>query len=617
MQIRSELLLALFVVFGSVSVVFAEDDVIRSETAGESLDFCYLIRRSASRPGHMYYSFLRRTHFGSLLLYQSTWTEGQRLADCAASGDKTLTDSYWSLCRAEGRSNFSSIPDPRIDTSLLFGPGSPCVTKPVMDVGGNSAQRAKRDLETLKQGHTAASSPSETPRRKKRGWFIPGTLWCGTGTSAATYGDLGVFEETDTCCREHDQCENTISSFQINFGVFNHNLFTVSHCECDRRFRQCLLGVNDTVSNLVGYGFFNVLKVPCFVFEPKLQCVQMYWWGGCKSSKIAPFATFQKSVAYNSTHPAEEEQHMGWWPQARGSGVHGNSTSTPAPPAGNTTTGKPAGRPQPARKCRPKHRHKSKTVGDLNAVTDKERDGARPKGSKRSKAVQPEPPLPACRRPGRPPAAAGTPSAPRADDAGGPAPTSTLSSGGGLPLEQGFENALPTLNPWASPSHPRPGGAALNHPEPVQDVRERRKWQSCNCYKHLDQCKYKIGPQEVKFSLKNPEPKTLYHCNCTRRMARRVGRLSEWNAVESLLSDYVAMSCFQLQQTENCMKQEGCVAVLSRATHLKRVLKDRRTITEGAPKVKRRSARPAKSKAIPRRLYSRCLRIIDSKKLRE
>uniref|UniRef100_W5MLJ2 phospholipase A2 n=1 Tax=Lepisosteus oculatus TaxID=7918 RepID=W5MLJ2_LEPOC len=541
MQIRSELLLALFVVFGSVSVVFAEDDVIRSETAGESLDFCYLIRRSASRPGHMYYSFLRRTHFGSLLLYQSTWTEGQRLADCAASGDKTLTDSYWSLCRAEGRSNFSSIPDPRIDTSLLFGPGSPCVTKPVMDVGGNSAQRAKRDLETLKQGHTAASSPSETPRRKKRGWFIPGTLWCGTGTSAATYGDLGVFEETDTCCREHDQCENTISSFQINFGVFNHNLFTVSHCECDRRFRQCLLGVNDTVSNLVGYGFFNVLKVPCFVFEPKLQCVQMYWWGGCKSSKIAPFATFQKSVAYNSTHPAEEEQHMGWWPQARGSGVHGNSTSTPAPPAGNTTTGKPAGRPQPARKFIPL----------LHAVTH----GRSNESSSPSK------------------------------------PHRQLDLENSNVLEN---KVLDTL---------------------YSDLES--KWQSCNCYKHLDQCKYKIGPQEVKFSLKNPEPKTLYHCNCTRRMARRVGRLSEWNAVESLLSDYVAMSCFQLQQTENCMKQEGCVAVLSRATHLKRVLKDRRTITGGAPKVKRRSARPAKSKAIPRRLYSRCLRIIDSKKLRE
>uniref|UniRef100_A0A3B3XP22 Phospholipase A2-like central domain-containing protein n=1 Tax=Poecilia mexicana TaxID=48701 RepID=A0A3B3XP22_9TELE len=44
---------------------------------------------------------------------------------------------------------------------------------------------------------------------------------------------LGVFSDTDSCCREHDQCKHTILSFQSDFGVFNSNIFTMSHCDCD------------------------------------------------------------------------------------------------------------------------------------------------------------------------------------------------------------------------------------------------------------------------------------------------------------------------------------------------------------------------------------------------
>lgn len=45
------------------------------------------------------------------------------------------------------------------------------------------------------------------------------------------------------------------------------------------RFRQCLLGVNDTISSMVGYSFFNILRVPCFELEQRRRCTQMYWWG--------------------------------------------------------------------------------------------------------------------------------------------------------------------------------------------------------------------------------------------------------------------------------------------------------------------------------------------------
>uniref|UniRef100_A0A671MLK4 Phospholipase A2-like central domain-containing protein n=1 Tax=Sinocyclocheilus anshuiensis TaxID=1608454 RepID=A0A671MLK4_9TELE len=86
---------------------------------------------------------------------------------------------------------------------------------------------------------------------------------------------ISVFEDTDKCCREHDHCKDTIASFSYDHGVFNTNIFTLSHCDCDNRFRRCLLGVNNTMSNLVGYGYFNVLKMRCFEFSQRMQCFHL------------------------------------------------------------------------------------------------------------------------------------------------------------------------------------------------------------------------------------------------------------------------------------------------------------------------------------------------------
>ncbi|XP_076010124.1 uncharacterized protein LOC143003393 [Genypterus blacodes] len=137
--------------------------------------------------------------------------------------------------------------------------------------------------------------------RRKRAWIFPGTLWCGTGSKAIGYEQLGMFESTDKCCREHDHCKHIIHSFTVKYGVFNPNFYTVSHCDCDQRFQQCLLGVNDTISSMVGYSFFNILRVPCFVLTQQRRCTEMYWWGMCKVAKEAPYAIFKNSLPYNSS----------------------------------------------------------------------------------------------------------------------------------------------------------------------------------------------------------------------------------------------------------------------------------------------------------------------------
>uniref|UniRef100_A0A3Q0SHR9 Phospholipase A2-like central domain-containing protein n=1 Tax=Amphilophus citrinellus TaxID=61819 RepID=A0A3Q0SHR9_AMPCI len=87
-----------------------------------------------------------------------------------------------------------------------------------------------------------------------------------------------MFEGADRCCREHDHCLHIIPAFTVNYGVFNHNLFTVSHCECDQR---------------------------------------------CKVAKEAPYAVFRSPLPYNTSDveqkyvdtdgdrlPSKAEQHV-------------------------------------------------------------------------------------------------------------------------------------------------------------------------------------------------------------------------------------------------------------------------------------------------------------------
>ncbi|EDM00180.1 phospholipase A2, group III (predicted), isoform CRA_c [Rattus norvegicus] len=46
-----------------------------------------------------------------------------------------------------------------------------------------------------------------------------------------------MFHGPDFCCREHDQCPQTISPLQYNYGIRNFRFHTISHCDCDARCR--------------------------------------------------------------------------------------------------------------------------------------------------------------------------------------------------------------------------------------------------------------------------------------------------------------------------------------------------------------------------------------------
>ena len=103
--------------------------------------------------------------------------------------------------------------------------------------------------------------------------IIPLTKWCGAGNIANNYDDLWPAKLTDSCCREHDHCEDSISSGQSKYGLKNTQYYTSSWCKCDEKFYNCLEKAESLITNLVGQVYFNILCARCFAEDyPIIGC---------------------------------------------------------------------------------------------------------------------------------------------------------------------------------------------------------------------------------------------------------------------------------------------------------------------------------------------------------
>ncbi|KAM6118582.1 LOW QUALITY PROTEIN: protein PROCA1 [Phoenicopterus ruber ruber] len=136
---------------------------------------------------------------------------------------------------------------------------------------------------------TGAAPPGRP--RARRGLTYP-ALWCGAGSNADA--QLGEHRDTDRCCRDHDHCQHVIHPFTARW-YRNLRWHTISHCDCDRRLKECLQQVNDTASRVVGQAFFNVIQVPCFEFAYK-ECVEPYLY--CKAYNTVAIAVPREPVLY-------------------------------------------------------------------------------------------------------------------------------------------------------------------------------------------------------------------------------------------------------------------------------------------------------------------------------
>ncbi|KAI1881965.1 hypothetical protein AGOR_G00245620 [Albula goreensis] len=538
----------------------------------DSTDFCYW--RSSTAQGRSQHNFLRLSgdaHAGSLRLYHSIWAEDRRLVHCAVTTESTIVESYLSLCRGEQAENFTDVPDTNF-ASLFVGLGSQCTH--AFESGEGAFKRDKREINSPSNAehHSVEDSSGRKLWRQKRSWIIPGTVWCGSGNKATNYDELGVFGQTDKCCREHDHCSDTIPAFNYGYGIFNRHIFTVSHCDCDNRFHQCLLAANTTVSNMVGYGYFNLLKTPCFILTQKMQCTETNWFGMCTLSQMSPFAIIQDPIDYNSTVPLSED-------------VQSGGASIPAVTAGdsnvtlwtvsNQNVTSPAVRPSHTQVPWPRPRwpcrHRGKGLARGNTFKHKKGRGLKRRGT-----------------------AAGEHSGAL------PWPRSDHSS----------ENALPAAHHSTQPK------VLYNQPAPVEDNWQKDKLQPCDCYKHLDECRLKIPPGETRFGLQNLEHKTLYHCNCTHRLAQQFPGQGESNAVRSLLAHFVSLSCFSMPSPNDCPGSQRCSAVLSETPYLQLNLPEWDYKYKNAPNLKVRRhnmRRRSKRRQGTVQLYRKCLKIMDSK----
>uniref|UniRef100_H0ZKC1 Phospholipase A2-like central domain-containing protein n=1 Tax=Taeniopygia guttata TaxID=59729 RepID=H0ZKC1_TAEGU len=323
----------------------------------------------------------------------------------------------------------------------------------------------------------------------------------------------GLFRGPDRCCREHDQCWAQITALQFNYGIRNYRLHTVSHCDCDARFRRCLLAINDTVSNIIGVTFFNLLEVPCFVLDESEECIQWHWWGGCERYGVVPLARMVQQNHYHPSLPAEERGR----PTVQPSGKGRNFSRTGRKRFRQELKTKP-GRHQSRR---PKTAQQPQGPGTPAFARDKA------ELTTRHPAVQ------WGLEPGRATAltVSGQDSVGAEQGAGisahpwygslGPSPVTVQCGATPVPAVKGRRQqgelvlwAACAYCSWGGP-RPQAGGVVLG--VPITSPLSSDPGRGCRCNKHLAKCDHRIAPHEVKYQLHNVDSRMLLHCNCTHR----------------------------------------------------------------------------------------------------
>ncbi|KAI5929936.1 Group 3 secretory phospholipase A2 [Manis javanica] len=469
---------------------------------------CYLARPIAGSPlGSL--SFLGKDAQGQAL-FHARWDEHGRLQVCSRQDELELIEAFTALCAGEiTRGSFIHTPGPELQRALatLQSQWAACRRRTESPAGAREKRAAGQ-----------SRAPGVGHQRVKRGWTMPGTLWCGVGNSARNSSELGVFQGPDLCCREHDLCPQTISPFQYNYGIRNYRFHTISHCDCDARFQQCLKNQQDSISNIVGVAFFNVLETPCFVLEEQEACVAWYWWGGCRKYGSIALAHLKPRTPYNAS----------WSSQVM--------PLTPSP------TG--PGHSKPPQQQRPQKR-------------PPQWKGSKHPSKANTTALQ-------------------DPMAfPRPDVA---------------PTTQPKVTHLGLQGPWGT-------------------LKPQGIHRACRIFHRLDQCEHQIGPQETKFQLFNNAHERLFHCNCTRRLARFL-RFHSPPTGTNMLWELLGMTCFKLAPPLDCAEGQGCSrdlrAIKVSARHLQRL--QQRRLQLQSTGTDERQAWPSEHPRAPMSFYDQCLR---------
>jgi len=148
------------------------------------------------------------------------------------------------------------------------------------------------------------SSRKDVQEKRADSFLIfPGTLWCGAGNNAEDDSQLGEYADVDACCREHDHCPYSVAGYSTKDHYYNSHYSTVSDCDCDNKFFDCLKGVNDnkSVAAEVGALYFDHVEPPCVKKEYGKYCKK---WNNAilRFDSCTESAEGMAAIPYNYLH---------------------------------------------------------------------------------------------------------------------------------------------------------------------------------------------------------------------------------------------------------------------------------------------------------------------------
>ncbi|XP_071038008.1 uncharacterized protein [Parasteatoda tepidariorum] len=164
------------------------------------------------------------------LIYDSGWD----LRDCEYIKSGKSVDEFYNYFATD-----TSCPQQTLNASIVRD-DSFLLSKPDVTDYNSLRKQCKGLHKQIRQMAKHGDHPGL--QRLKRDLFLyPGTNWCGSGSNARKFNELGYNAAADRCCRDHDHCPYTIEGFTRKFNFFNFRFHTISHCDCDESEKRTLL----------------------------------------------------------------------------------------------------------------------------------------------------------------------------------------------------------------------------------------------------------------------------------------------------------------------------------------------------------------------------------------